>query len=80
MSQQSRDEVVAAWAAQITSGVLAPGDRLPSSRALARAHGISQWAAGKVLAKLGEMGLAVNGQQRHEGWYVTRSDPGQPQS
>jgi len=67
---QGKDEVVASLAAQIRAGEFAPGDRLPSSRALARTYGISQWAAGKVLTELGERGLAVSGRHRHEGWWV----------
>ncbi|MEW9553001.1 TetR/AcrR family transcriptional regulator C-terminal domain-containing protein [Nonomuraea sp. NPDC050783] len=43
---------------RITSGELAPGDRLPSTRRIVREWGVAMATAGKVLGRLQEEGLA----------------------
>lgn len=50
-------EVVDAFAAQIRSGELRPGTRLPTHRQLARDHGLALVTATRVYGELEEMGL-----------------------
>jgi DNA-binding transcriptional MocR family regulator len=51
--------VADAVAAQITSGRLRPGDRLPTQRAFARRHGIADSTAGRVYGELARRGLVT---------------------
>lgn len=52
-------EVVDAFAAQIRSGELRPGTRLPTHRQLARDHGLALVTASRVYGELEEMGLVA---------------------
>ena len=49
--------IAAGIAARITTGELAPGDRIPSTRQLTAAHGVAMATATKVIATLREQGL-----------------------
>ncbi|MBG0562493.1 TetR/AcrR family transcriptional regulator C-terminal domain-containing protein [Actinoplanes aureus] len=49
--------IAALIAARITSGELAPGDRIPSTRQIMAAHGVAMATASKVIAALREQGL-----------------------
>ncbi|MFF7448427.1 MULTISPECIES: aminotransferase class I/II-fold pyridoxal phosphate-dependent enzyme [unclassified Streptomyces] len=51
--------VADAVAAEIRSGALRPGDRLPPQRAFARQHGIAGSTAARVYRELGRRGLTV---------------------
>lgn len=53
---------------QITTGQLAPGDRLPSSRLLAREHGISYGAVRIALDRLKTAGVIRS--HPSKGFYV----------
>jgi DNA-binding transcriptional regulator YhcF (GntR family)/AcrR family transcriptional regulator len=51
-------EIVAELRRQIDAGELAPGDRLPSTRAITRQWGVAMATATKALAELQHLGLA----------------------
>lgn len=51
------EEIAAGIRRQISTGKLQPGDRVPSTRALVRTHGIAMATATKVLATLQQEGL-----------------------
>ncbi|MEU9732116.1 PLP-dependent aminotransferase family protein [Streptomyces sp. NPDC048002] len=63
-------------AAEITSGVLKPGDRLPPQRAFARRHGIANSTATRVYQELGRRGLTVGEVGR--GTFVRAAAPTDP--
>lgn len=66
----ARDHV-ANWLRQrIAAGRYKPGERLPSSRQLARRFTVSQDTGARALELLGEEGLAVKGGKRREGWFT----------
>ena len=52
-------QLVAAIAAEIQSGKLVPGTRLPTHRQLASAHGLALVTASRVYAELQAMGLVI---------------------
>jgi len=54
-------QLVDVFVASITAGELAPGDKLPATRALAQTVGINQLTASRVYRRLQEMGLVVSG-------------------
>ena len=61
------------YRADIQSGRLSPGDRLPSDAALAEAHGVSRATAHKALHELQRMGLVTR--QRRWGTVVAEPKP-----
>lgn len=60
-------------AAAIRGGVLSPGDRLPTLRALSEQEGVTVGAVRHALRLLADQGLAAGEQGR--GWFVTRPRP-----
>ncbi|MER6673044.1 PLP-dependent aminotransferase family protein [Streptomyces sp. NPDC000983] len=63
-------------AAEITAGLLKPGDRLPPQRAFARRHGIANSTATRVYQELGRRGLTVGEVGR--GTFVRAAAPTDP--
>jgi GntR family transcriptional regulator len=58
--------------ARITSGELAPGERLPSGRELAESHGIAFATAQSALKRLRDEGLATS---TPRGYFVAEPEP-----
>lgn len=67
------EEIIDHYRIQIRTGVLRPGERLPSSRALASEHSISEPTARKVLSALRVGGYT---QTTQRGSYVAQRPPG----
>lgn len=73
MTQARTEQITDHYRSQIRTGALLPGERMPSSRALATEHGISEPTARKVLSAL-RVGGYVHTTQR--GSYVAPQAPG----
>jgi DNA-binding transcriptional regulator YhcF (GntR family) len=56
--------VVAALTAVVENGELAPGDKLPTLKALSEAHGVCYGTAQLAVARLREAGLVAVGRGR----------------
>ena len=65
------DRLAARLAAQVESGSLAPGDRLPTEQQLALAHGVSRTVVREAVHQLKSRGLLVSRQD--SGVYVTKA-------
>lgn len=73
MAYTRTEEITDQYRSQICTGDLRPGDRMPSSRALASIHGISEPTARKVLSALRVGGYTTTTQR---GSYVASQPPG----
>lgn len=73
MMQTRTEEITDHYRGEIRTGRIAPGERMPSSRALASEHGISEPTARKVLSALRVGGYT---QTTQRGSYVAPRPPG----
>lgn len=53
------EQIAGYYAAQIASGQLQPGDRIPSEREICAEWGVSKATSGKAIAKLKADGLVI---------------------
>ncbi|MBT9442141.1 MAG: winged helix-turn-helix transcriptional regulator, partial [Acidovorax sp.] len=74
MGQVRYKQVVDALASDIRTGLLRPGTRLPTHRALAQRHGLALATASRVYAELEAIGLVVG--ETGRGTFVR--DPASP--
>ena len=64
-------QIVDGFRAQITSGVLTPGEKLPSVRELALSAGVNPNTVQKAFDTLEAQGILLS--QRGSGWYVSEN-------
>jgi GntR family transcriptional repressor for pyruvate dehydrogenase complex len=70
------DRLAAHWCAQIESGALAPGARLPTERELALAHGVSRTVVREAVHQLKSKALVQS--RQGSGVFVATPPPNQP--
>src|SRR5450755_5190729 len=69
------DRLAALLSAQVESGSLSPGDRLPTEQQLAHSHGISRTVVREAVHQLKSRGLLVS--RQGSGVYVSDAPPGE---
>ena len=75
-SDRLSDRLALRLVAQIESGALRPGDRLPTEQQLAVAHGVSRTVVREAVSRLKSMGLLVS--RQGSGVFVAQTPTNQP--
>ncbi|MFL5075157.1 MAG: winged helix-turn-helix domain-containing protein, partial [Microvirga sp.] len=65
------DRLATLLAAQVESGSLSPGDRLPTEQQLAQAHGVSRTVVREAVHQLTSRGLLIS--RQGSGVYVSKA-------
>lgn len=78
VAERLSDQLAARLGAQIDTGLLRPGDRLPTEQTLAATHGVSRTVVREAVHQLKSRGLLRS--RQGSGVYVTEAPPAEPLS